>query len=557
MLGPAQDLTGYLQEMRSAHRDQLMTFCDCFYRSRLLGWLLMQSPPAPARSPQSELRTKLPNHRATLPTPPVARLLSSCLPRLLLLPQLALALMLSAADPSHAQRQPCDRPNLVLIFLDDAGYGDFSHTGHPTIHTPNLTRMAAEGLDFRQYYCAVSACTASRYALLTGRYAARSGFGRWVLGPDADRHIHANEITIAKGLNTRGYASGIFGKWHLGSPNEANDLAAAAFPLAHGFDTWFGLNVSNDYLSVKLFRAPSELAQPVPGYEVVTDNVAQNDELQAAMTRKLTDETIGFIRRHQHQPFFAYLPYTMPHLPIHPGPEHAGRSLRGPYGDVIEEIDHELGRILETLKELQIERNTLVVFTSDNGPWISFWNRTERGDQRFNVGDSGLFRDGKGSGWEGGVRVPGVFWWPGTIAPGRVERRPSSTLDLLPTMFALAEVPLPADRELDGRDVRPYLNPERFGGEVAEFEFFYTGPRNQLTAIRRGPWKMHWQLYSQLDSDHGFSASPDQPLLFQVEHDPAERFDLAADQPEVVGELQRRVDEFRRQLEVGGTFWDR
>lgn len=461
-----------------------------------------------------------------------------------------------AETAAESARDPLDRPNLVLIFLDDAGYGDFSHTGHPTIATPRLSQMAAEGLNFSQFATATSACTASRYALLTGRYAARSGFGRWVLGPDARHHLHPDEASLARGLKTRGYATGIFGKWHLGTPNEANDFDQAAFPLAHGFDTWLGLNVSNDYPSVRLYEAPADTAEPVPGYRVLETRVADNDELQAALTRRLTDAAIDFIRSHRDQPFFAYLPYTMPHLPVHPGEAHAGRSLRGTYGDVIEEIDHELGRLLDLVRELGIERNTLVVFTSDNGPWISFWHRTERGDQRFNVGDSGPFRDGKGSGWEGGVRVPGVFWWPGTIPAGLVERRPSSTLDLLPTMFALAGVEPPRDRTIDGRDVRPLLNPDLFPGEVAEFEFFYTGPTNQLTAVRRGPWKLHWHLFSQLNTDHGFSASPDQPLLFQLEHDPAERFDLAADHPGIVEELQRRTGQFRDQLRQEGTFWD-
>lgn len=453
-------------------------------------------------------------------------------------------------------RAPLDRPNLVLLFLDDAGYGDFTHTGHPTIATPHLSRMAAEGLNFTQYYCATSACTASRYALLTGRYAARSGFPGWVLGPDARHHLHADELSLARGLKTRGYATGIFGKWHLGTPNEANDLAVDAFPLAHGFDTWLGLNVSNDYRTVRLYEAPAPTAEPVPGYRVLENRVADNDELQGAMTRRLTDAAVNFIRQHRDEPFFVYLPYTMPHLPVHPGQAHEGRSLRGTYGDVIEEIDDELGRLLGVIQELGIERNTLVVFTSDNGPWISFWHREERGDQRFNVGDSGPFRDGKGSGWEGGVRVPGVFWWPGTIPAGRVERRPSSTLDVLPTMFALAGVSPPAERTVDGRDVRPLLNPEVFPGEVPGFEFFYTGPRNQITALRRGPWKLHWHLYSQLNTDHGFSASREQPLLFHLEHDPAERFDVAGDHPGVVAEMLERVGEFRAELEREGSLWD-
>jgi arylsulfatase len=473
-------------------------------------------------------------------------LLACCLPLLL------------AATPL-AGRPALDKPNLIVVFLDDCGYGDFSHTGNPSIHTPTISRLVREGLNFPQFYCASPACSASRYALLTGRNPARSGFGTWVLGPTAARFIHPNEVTIAEGLRNRGYATGFFGKWHLGTPNSNNGLNPEAFPLAHGFDTWEGTNVSNDYRSDNhLVRSDPAGNDPVPGYEILVDEVL-NDPIHDELTRIYRDRAVQFIKDHKDGPFFLYVATNMPHLPIHASDEFRGTSLRGLYGDCIEEIDAMVGSLVTTLEAENIAENTLLVFTSDNGPWIRFQNTAwddRYKEARILIGSALPFRDGKGSIWEGGFRVPGVWWWPGTIQPATVVRQPAATLDVLPTIFALAGEPLPSDRTIDGRDIRPYLNSGVFPGTVPDFAFFYTGGNARTVyAVRNGPWKLTTGLYTQTGDNYGFSASVNDPLLFQVEQDPHERFDVSSQNPEVVNQLKALRTDFIDSVNNEGSFW--
>lgn len=245
----------------------------------------------------------------------------------------------------------------------------------------------------------------------------------------------------------------------------------------------------------------------------------------------------------------------MPHLPLFPNPDFAGRSLRGTYGDIIEELDHSLSRVLDALVAEDLTQNTLVVFTSDNGPWIHWRTNTL---ERLNVGDSGPFRDGKGSGWEGGVRVPGVFWWPGVIAPGRVSMEPASTLDLLPTIFRLGGEPLPDGRTIDGRDLAPVLAPALFPGAVPEFKFFYTDGANIVSGVREGPWKLHTRIYTQTGENYGFrNVSFANPLLFQVEQDIGERFNLRTNNGAKAEELLNELSTFNVQANGESTFWDR
>ena len=458
-------------------------------------------------------------------------------------------------------RPALERPNVVILFLDDCGYGDFSHTGNPSIHTPNISRLVSEGLNFPQFYTASPACSASRYALLTGRNPARSGFN-WVLGPKAEKHIHTKEVTLAEGLKSAGYSTAMFGKWHLGNPNEANGFTSDALPLAHGFDYWIGSNVSNDYdPGANLIRSKAGGKSPVPGYEIIEENYARNQELQGSLTARYTDEAMSFIRNNRETPFFAYVAYGMPHLPVHASSEARGKSKRGLYGDVIEEIDANVGRLRSLLDELELAENTLIVFTSDNGPWIRFQDTAEHemyGEARLNIGSALPFRDGKGSTWEGGVRVPGVFWWPGVIEPATVVREPACTFDVLPTVFAYAGVPIPTGRSLDGRDIRHYFNPAMNLGTVDPFQFIYTGAsKNEVYGSRKGPWKVHIRLYSQTRNDYGYQASREKPLLFQVEHDPSERFDRASEHPDVVKSLLDQIEQFESRLSSEGSFWMR
>lgn len=460
-----------------------------------------------------------------------------------------------------AARPVMEKPNVVVVLLDDAGYGDFSHTGNPTIHTPNISRMVSGGANFPQFYAASPACTASRYALLTGRNPAQSGLGTWVLSPGAKKHIHAQELTLAEGLREQGYSTGFFGKWHLGEPNAANGNTPDSFPLAHGFDIWEGTNVSNDYeTGSKLIRTNPGGTTPIPGYEVLAENVFTDAAIHDDLTRRYRDGAEQYIRDHKGNPFLLYIAPNMPHLPVHAGDAFKGKSLRGLYGDCIEEIDAMIGTLLATLESEGIAENTLVIVTSDNGPWIKYQNTAndpKYGEARLLVGSALPFRDGKGSTWEGGVREAGVWYWPGTIPAATVVSRPASTMDVLPTVFALAGQPLPKDRTLDGRDISPYLNPEKFRGEVPGFEFVYTGEGdNRVCAVRKGPWKLHLSISSQTGESYGFKASAEEPLLFNVEQDPSERINVAVDNAPIVADLMQSIARFKDSLAKGGTFWD-
>lgn len=463
-------------------------------------------------------------------------------------------------------RPATDRPNVIVIMLDDAGYADFSHTGHPTIETPAISKMTAEGLNFTQYYCASPACTASRYGILTGRSPARSGLA-WVIGPDETRYLHPNEITIADGLKAQGYATGMFGKWHLGTPNSANAFTPQALPLAHGFDEWIGTNVSHDYAESKLIRSNPAGTAPIPGYETLATNLGSAAALPTVktLTGRYRDAAVSFIRAKKGQPFFAYITPNFPHLQLAASDAFLGTSARGFLGDTMAEIDKLIGSIRQTLDDEGIAENTLMILTSDNGHWIKFQNTASDslyGEARINIGSSKPFRDGKGSTWEGGLRVPGVWCWPGTIAPRTVVRQPVSALDVLPTVFALAGAPLPTGRTLDGRDIRSYLNPTVFTGSVPEFAFVYTGfDTNASYAVRKGPWKLHTHLYSQTGNNYGFAANStgrlalDTPILFNVEMDLSERYNVSAQNPGIVTNLQSVLSAFSASVSAEGSFW--
>jgi arylsulfatase A len=471
-----------------------------------------------------------------------------------------LLLVAAALVSSLAARPALEKPNVVIVFLDDAGYGDFSHTGNPTIHTPNLSKLVRDGLNFPQFYCGSSACSASRYSLLTGRNPIRSGLGSWVLGPDSIKYLHPNEITLAEGLKHSGYATAMFGKWHLGTPSKANEMTVEALPLAHGFDQWLGTNVSHDYNSgVDLIQSNPSATDPVAGYQTLEKNIAANVPVLEGLTKRYTDAAIDFIRAKKDAPFFVYLAPNFPHLPVEASAEFKGTSLRGRYGDCIEEIDSNLGRLRTAIEQAGIAENTLIIFASDNGPWIKYQNTVkdpEYGEARLLIGSAGPFRDGKGSAWEGGQRVPGVFCWPGTIRPGSVVKASASTLDVLPTVFSLANEPLPAGRTIDGRDIRPYFHADTFPGTVPSFTFYYSGfGDNSIGAVRQGPWKLHVKITSQTGSDYGFKATEAKPLLFNIEEDVGEKFDRAPEQAVKVTELQTLLKQFVESATAEGSFW--
>ncbi len=467
--------------------------------------------------------------------------------------------VISLAAPMAQARPPEDKPNIIVFFLDDSGYGDYAHNGNPTIRTPHISRLVQEGMNFTQFYVASPACSASRYSLLMGRYPGRSGLGLWVIGPGAKQHLHPREITLAEGLKTQGYQTGIFGKWHLGNPNKSNKLSQDTLPLAHGFDEWEGTNVSHDYGNAMLMKSDPGGTEPIQGYSVIARDLPAKPDICNSLTARSTRAAVSFIKRNKDNPFFAYIPLNMPHLGLYASEQFLGKSRRGLLGDVMEEIDDSVGQIRQAVAEAGVTENTLIIFSSDNGPWIRFQdtaNDKKYGEARLHVGYAHPFRDGKGSTWEGGHRVPGIFCWPGKIAPHSVEQSPVSTLDILPTVFALAGVDLPKDRSIDGRDIRSYLMPQTHKAIVPAFEFYYSGSKNMPTAVRVGPWKMHIQIFSQTGNHYGFRASRDKPLLFQVEQDLGERIDRAGEQPKLVADMMEKLNAFEEQLQKEGSFWD-
>lgn len=424
---------------------------------------------------------------------------------------------------------PIDRPNVVIIFCDDLGYGDLGCYGHPTIATPQLDRMAAEGMRFTQFYSAAPVCTPSRAALLTGRLPIRSGMcssSRRVLFPDSKGGLPDSELTIAELLKSHGYSTACIGKWHLGHLPEY-------LPTRHGFDLFYGLPYSNDMDRVAggpagraAFLDPRAEYWNVPLHR--NEQIIERPTDQTTITRRYTEEAVTFIREHRESPFFLYLAHSMPHVPLFASDDFLGLSSRGLYGDVIEELDWSVGQVLETLRETNLADRTLVVFTSDNGPWLVF---DEHG------GSAGLLREGKGSTWEGGMRVPGIVWWPGTVASGQVTQELGSTLDLFVTISSLVGEPLAEDRVYDGVDLTPLL--KGTGPSNRDSMLYYRDDR--LLAIRQGPWKLHRT--TQAGYGQAKPVEHDPPVLYHLDHDPSERFDVASRHPEVVADLLRRWEE--------------
>ena len=365
--------------------------------------------------------------------------------KLKLLKFLSIALLLVAVACNNPKNIKNTKPNVILFYLDDSGYGDFAHNGNPTIKTPNITKLKESGVNFTQFYVTSPACSASRYSLMTGRYPGRSGLGSWVIGPNAKKHIHEKEITLAEGLKSVGYKTGLFGKWHLGSPNKNNQFSRKTLPLAHGFDQWVGTNVSHDYDNAMLLKSNPQGKNPISGYEVIAKDLPSNIKTSEALTGLCTKATINFIKENKKSPFFAYVAFNMPHLGLFVSDKYKGTSRNGVLGDVMEELDASIGDIMQTLENAGVKENTIVIFASDNGPWIKFNNQsnTKYGDTRLQVGYATPFRDGKGSTWEGGHRVPGIISWPAKIKGNRNEQTPVSTLDILPTIFEITGVALP------------------------------------------------------------------------------------------------------------------
>lgn len=425
-------------------------------------------------------------------------------------------------------------PNIVLMFADDLGYADLGCFGSKTNPTPNLDRLAAEGRRFTSFCVAQAVCSASRAALLTGCYPNRIGI-RGALGPQSDVGISNDEQTIAEVLKAQGYATAIFGKWHLGHHEQF-------LPTRHGFDEYFGLPYSNDMWPKHPTAGKNFPPLPLIDGEKI---VAYNPD-QTQLTTSYTERAVSFIERNQDRPFFLYVPHSMPHVPLFVGKIHDGKSGNGLYADVIAEIDWSMGQILATLEKLDLDDNTLVIFTSDNGPWLSYGNH---------AGSAGRLREGKGTMWEGGARVPCIMRWPGRIPAGTSTNEFAATIDILPTLAAIVGAKTQASHIIDGKDIRGLLFGDANTKSPHEAYYYYWG--DDLQAIRSGRWKLHFpHEYRSLDGSQPGSDGQPGPYvtkkigmaLFDLESDDGETTDVAESHPDVVTRLQRLADAAREDL---------
>lgn len=420
-------------------------------------------------------------------------------------------------EPAGTDETAQEQPNVIIIFADDLGYGDLGCYGNPTIRTRNLDRMAEEGVKFTQFYVASPVCTPSRAALLTGCYPKRVGLHKHVLFPDYTTGINPDELTLAEILKEKGYATACIGKWHLGHQKKF-------LPPQHGFDHFFGVPFSNDM---------SRKEQGLMGnskYKFLLPVIQQNDTVeldpdQRYLTKRYTEDAIQFIESNRNNPFFLYLPHSMPHIPIYASDKFEGKSSRGKYGDTIEEIDWSVGEILKTIERLNLSEKTLVIFTSDNGPWLSY--RTEGGS-------AGPLRNGKGTTFEGGMREPCIMWWPGLIPKGKVCMEITSTMDILPTIAHLTGSKLPESYLIDGENIYELIeNPDSM--IFNERLFYYYSSQGNPEAIRKGKWK--------------FSTRKGREELYNLHEDIAEKFNLSDQFPELVIELKNALLQFDEELE--------
>lgn len=468
-------------------------------------------------------------------------------------PPSAAALILSFASacaappaPSKARADPAAKPNIVVIFIDDMGYGDigpfFGKGEDKGYATPNLDAMAAQGTRFTSFYSAQAVCSASRAALLTGCYSNRVGV-TGALMPHARIGLSKEEATIADICKAQGYATACFGKWHVGDAREF-------LPLQHGFDEYFGLPYSNDMTPLGAPHGEPGTRKdyfPLPliaGNAVVNPSV--DDAAQDQLTTWYTEHAVDFIHRHKDRPFFLYLPHAMVHVPLHVSAKFRGKTKRGLFGDAVEELDWSVGEVLAALKKDGLDEKTLVVFCSDNGPWLCF------GDH---AGSAGPLREGKGTSWDGGVREPTLMRWPGRIPAGRACDAPMMTIDLLPTVARLAGAPLPA-RKIDGLDITDVITGKAEKSPHDALAFYYHG--NDLEALRAGKWKLELpRRYSSLDGRPGgkdgkrapyASLKLAQAQLFDLDADPGQKRDVAADNPAVMAQMLAHAEAFRKDL---------
>ncbi len=430
---------------------------------------------------------------------------------------------------SNEHRSTSSLPNIILIFADDLGYGDLGIYGHPTIKTPRLDQMAQEGAKLTSFYVSTSVCTPSRSALLTGRYPIHTGVIH-NFGPDSEGGLPAEEETMAELLKARGYRTKAIGKWHLGA-------VPGFMPTDNGFDEYFGILYSNDMMPpwVKT-RRPLQLYR----------NNDPTDELpvdQSTLTQRYTDEALEFIERAEDDPFFIYLPYAMPHLPIDASPRFRGKSAGGLFGDVIEEMDYHVGRILDKLEELGIDEHTMVIFTSDNGPWRNMPPRMYNTEpvEKWHAGTAGALSGSKATSYEGGYRVPCIIRWPEHIPDGQVISELLTTMDILPTLVGLTDANFPS-KPLDGKNIWAVLTEEA----ASPHEYFYYVRGRYLEAVRDAEWKLIISpTLRTLESPELVNKElPVACELYHLSNDPYEYWDVADIRPKELQRLLTKMEVF-------------
>jgi uncharacterized sulfatase len=426
---------------------------------------------------------------------------------------LQFALIVSSGIAVCLAQEDKSLPNIIIVLADDLGYGDLSISGNQLIATPHLDRMAGEGVRLTSFYASANVCTPSRAGLLTGRYPIRTGLAYKVIEADHTHGLPQEEITLAELLKDNGYRTAAIGKWHLGHMPDY-------WPTAHGFDYFYGLPYSNDMQPLALYRDRLKIEEPVD---------------QRTLTERYTAEAIQFIEQNKDGPFLVYLPHTMPHIPLYVSGTFEGRSRAGLYGDVVETLDWSMGELFAALKRLGLDDNTLVIFTSDNGPFFE--------------GSSGDWRQGKGTTWEGGYRVPLIARWPGRIPPGTVSDAISMNIDILPTLAALVGAPLPIDHGFDGRNIWDLFQ----GSSDTPHEFLYFFNNEDIAAVRTQQWKLVLRAYYRtslvafdtIEEALGFSY----PLLFDMTTPHPERYSQARDNPDALATLEAYLARGRTEFE--------
>ena len=463
--------------------------------------------------------------------------------RTLIFSGLIAALGTSLGIPTQAVAAKNKSPNVVVIFMDDMAYADIGPFGAKAYPTPNLDRMAKEGRKFSDFYVTQAVCSASRAGLLTGCYNVRVGiFG--ALGPKSTQGLHKDEVTLAEVCKQKGYATAIYGKWHLGHHKPF-------LPMQHGFDDYFGLPYSNDmwpYHPGVLHLPMKERLKRWPHLPLIDKNKIINPQVsgrdQEQLTTQYTEHAVQFIEKNKANPFFLYVPHSMVHVPLFVSDKFKGKSKSGLFGDVMMEVDWSVGQILDTLRKHELDKNTLVIFTSDNGPWLSY------GDH---AGSAGPLREGKGTMFDGGCRESTIMWWPDTIPANSNCSTPAMTIDILPTVAELIGANLP-NHKIDGKSILNLVTGKNDKSPQEAYYFYYG---QQLQAIRMGKWKLHFpHSYRTMDGKPGgtggiptkYSQAKIGLSLFNLNLDIAEKTDVKANHPKIVSKMLKLGEEMRREL---------